>query len=102
MGKYRVAVFEMPKEKADTGIDGVDAFVGRQAGDWVWCLHCDRCYQLGEYKLSDYRVEGRHLQLCPYEDCDGDTVMDAWPWEDYYQDAAWPRVPVRGQEYPRD
>ncbi len=101
VGKYEVGGMDGEDDAALTGVDGADFFVGRKVGDWVWCLHCDRCYQVGEYKLSDYRVEGRKLQLCPYDDCDGDTVFDAWPWQDYYTGAGWPQVPDRGKEYPR-
>ncbi len=37
----------------------------------VWCLHCGRWYRLG-----DFRQVG-DMQMCAYEGCDGDTVMDA-------------------------
>lgn len=39
----------------------------------VWCLHCGRWYRLG-----DHRVVGKKkMQLCAYEGCSGDTVLDA-------------------------
>lgn len=49
--------------------------LGRKIGDWVWCLHCQRCYKIGEYRLIG------DLQMCPYEGCGGDTVLDAIPWQ---------------------
>jgi hypothetical protein len=49
---------------------------GWKAGSWVWCLHCNRAYKVGEFRT----IKG--LQYCPYEDCDGTTVLDAWLWED--------------------
>lgn len=65
----------------------VEVFKDFQVGDWVWCLHCERCYQVGEYRLDD------EFQMCPYPDCDGSTVLDAHPW--------WGEgVPERGKVYP--
>ena len=40
-----------------------------------WCLHCERVYEWGQFILED------GLQYCPYEDCNGDTVMDSWAWK---------------------
>ena len=35
---------------------------GLEEGEWVWCLHCERAYQVGEFRqVGD-------IQLCPYED----------------------------------
>lgn len=42
-------------------------------GSWLWCLHCERCYPAGEFRLVD------GLEYCPYPDCDGDTHFDGWP-----------------------
>lgn len=62
-------------------------------GDWVWCLHCERCYQVGEFRV---RIQWgldwwESLQLCPYSNCEGDAVIDAW---------AWGRVLAARPEYP--
>lgn len=74
-------------------VDLVGAFGGWKVGDWVWCLHCERCYQAGEFRL----VEG--LQLCPYEDCSGSTVADGWHWEQVAEGNGYPTVPERGKVY---
>jgi hypothetical protein len=48
--------------------------VGEERCEYLWCLHCSRAYRWGEYR----EIAG--LQMCPYEGCDGDTLMDAWTW----------------------
>ncbi len=69
---------------------------GLARGTWIWCLHCERCYQVGEYRqVGDW-------QLCPYADCDGDTVLDSVVWEQrrqYHPD--YPVTPERDRPYPR-
>jgi hypothetical protein len=75
-------------------IDAVEA-LGRKLGEWSWCLHCERVYQVGEF-----RREG-DLQMCPYPECDGDTVMDNWRWPDIRENhPEYPEVPERGKVYP--
>lgn len=62
---------------------------------WLWCLHCERAYLRGEFRLKD------GLQYCPYPGCDGDTVIDAWNWFGLRSDhKAFPVVPERGVRYP--
>jgi hypothetical protein len=39
------------------------------------CLHCERVYSFGDYRQSG------EWELCPYEGCDGHTVLDGWDWE---------------------
>ena len=53
----------------------VEVKEGIKEGDWLWCLHCERVYKAGEFR----DIKG--LQMCPYDDCNGDTVLDAWKWE---------------------
>lgn len=60
---------------------------------WLWCLHCGRAYQHGEFRLID------GLQMCPYRDCGGDALLDAWPWDDYKSQCDWPDLPARGKIY---
>jgi hypothetical protein len=48
---------------------------GFSPGAWVWCLHCWRCYKVGEFRF----VKKYELQLCPYQDCDG-SPLDAFLW----------------------
>jgi hypothetical protein len=68
---------------------------GISEGAWIWCLHCERCYKAGEYRV----VKG--LQMCPYDDCNGDTVLDAHAWEGIRSmHLDYPEVPERGKEYP--
>lgn len=64
----------------DDDLPEVDALFleGRKLGDWVWCLHCQRCYKIGEYRIEKKFDD---LQMCPYKGCDGDTVLDAIPWQ---------------------
>jgi len=63
-------------------------------GDWVWCLHCERVYRYGEYRL-----EG-DLQLCPFDDCDG-SPLDLFDWQSVRElNPDYPVEPVWGEEYP--
>ena len=75
-----------------------------QAETWIWCLHCERCFQ-----FVDARVDDDGLLTCPYfPDCDG-NALDFWPWseEDWAgsvhgqgRPARWPLEPERGVRYP--
>lgn len=61
---------------------------------WRWCLHCERCYKVGEHRKGD-------SDACPYDDCNGSIFMDGWPWEQIRQNhPEYPAEPVRGQAYP--
>ena len=67
---------------------------GIPEGEWTWCLHCERCYKAGEYRLID------DLQMCPYPDCDGDTVLDSWEWEQIKSaHSDYPEIPERDTVY---
>jgi hypothetical protein len=79
---------------------------GIALGDWVWCLHCQRVYQYGEYRtvpggfarngIGVYELE---LQLCPYADCDG-SPLDLWMWDQVQSyNRGYPVEPARGVEY---
>src|SRR5262245_34072646 len=60
-----------------------------------WCLHCERTYRRGECR----EIEG--LQMCPYEGCNGDTVIDAWPWFTVRSyNPQYPVIPEDGKRYP--
>lgn len=58
---------------------------------WVWCLHCERCYQVGAAVAGD----------CPYPDCNGSLFFDGWEYARLQRQAhpEWPRVPVLGVVY---
>ena len=67
---------------------------GIKEGDWLWCLHCERVYKAGEYR----EING--LQMCPYEGCNGDTVLDAWSWSNLKETHPnFPELPIRGKIY---
>lgn len=59
---------------------------------YYWCGHCERTYSVGMVRLSS------DLQLCPYDDCDGDTVVDARPWREVRSESM-PEIPEWGVEY---
>lgn len=69
---------------------------------WVWCLHCERAFQIKDIKwvpaqgsLWSDRLE---IACCAYEGCDG-TLLDFQSYQGTRQDW-WPAVPVKGERYP--
>ncbi len=79
----------------DKKIHIVEIIEGVKAGDWLWCLHCERVYKAGEYREID------DLQMCPYDDSDGSTVLDAWTWERIREiHTEYPGIPTRETLYP--
>jgi hypothetical protein len=79
----------------------------RKKEEWVWCLHCERVYQVGEYRAEkpDRMMINmgfkEDLQMCPYAGCDGDTVTDSWPWETIREKhPEYPEIPEREKVYP--
>ena len=63
-------------------------------GTWQWCLHCERTYRAGEHR----EVGG--IEMCPYEGCSGDTVVDPWPWKRILAiHPGYPKEPERGEIY---
>ena len=92
---------------SSAGLDAVEIVSGRNLGDWVWCLHCERAYRVGWYRkqrVSKFALklfpEEEFLQMCPYPGCDGDTVVDAWPWKGIREGHPdYPEIPVLGKEY---
>lgn len=99
---------------------------GVNESGYLWCRECERAYKYGLYKEKVCRVgevipielrtgffymgitpsdlkdaDGSILQMCPYPDCDGDTVIDAFEWEwlrNYHPE--YPEVPEFGCVYP--
>ena len=72
-----------------------DAVLDAEPAHQLWCLHCERTYIRGEYRP----IGG--LQMCPYADCDGDVVIDAWEWSTVReQHPSYPENPVEGVVYP--
>ena len=65
------------------------------AEEYKWCLHCERAYKKGEHRL----ING--LKMCPYNGCNGDTVIDAWDWSKIQKEHRdYPEVPEIGKVYP--
>jgi hypothetical protein len=63
--------------------------------EYLWCLHCERAYKYGKFRLLG------GLQMCPYEGCAGDTVLDACPWDEIRAEHEdYPDVPEWGVYYP--
>lgn len=69
-------------------------------GTFLYCLHCERAYPKEKYRVLSDSVVGL-LQMCPYEDCDGDAVLDSWLWDRVAEENdKYPEVPVEGVPYP--
>ena len=72
-----------------------EKILGTPDGTWLWCLHCERAYKSGEYR----EIDG--LQMCPYDECNGDTIGDGWPWKRVRgASREYPEEPERGKVYP--
>lgn len=81
---------------------------GKECGEgYLWCLHCERTYKDGEYREEVMEVvngsgeiENLKFEMCPYEGCDGDTVLDGWEWEQIKgKHPEYPEIPERGKAY---
>jgi hypothetical protein len=61
---------------------------------YLWCLHCERTYERGKWRTID------GLQLCPYLECDGDTVLDGIDWAKIRAaNLSYPEKPSWGTRY---
>lgn len=69
---------------------------GADEGNYLYCIHCERAYERGYFR------EVGKLQMCPYADCDGDAVIDAWSWKQVADkdNPTYPAVPELGRVYP--
>lgn len=73
---------------------------GNAKSGYLWCLHCERTYPDGEYREVSNR--GQVYQMCPYDDCDGDAVIDAWDWTRIREaHPEYPKIPESGVLYPQ-
>ena len=62
--------------------------------DFLWCIHCERVYQYGDFRRAG------SLELCPYANCHGAEVF-AWDWEQVRQaNPDYPEQPEPGVTYP--
>lgn len=80
-------------------------FPEEPTSEYLWCVHCERAYKRGDYRkvlLSRSQVvpDKEYLEMCPYDGCDGDTVIDAWNWKDVRSGNGYPKVPLLGIVYP--
>lgn len=83
------------EERKPEGYHRDQIFDEEKRSDYLWCLHCERIYRRGEF-----RWEGK-FQMCPYEGCDGSTVLDGIDWERFRDDyKEYPVIPERGRRYP--
>ena len=72
-----------------------DESIDDNKSEYQWCLHCERAYRRGDYRL----IGG--LRMCPYDDCDGDTVFDGWSWPHVRKGHPdYPVTPEKGKTYP--
>jgi len=74
---------------------------GESKSGYLWCLHCERAYPDGEYREVKSK-SGVVYQMCPYEDCDGNAVIDAWDWAQISEGhPEYPETPKKGKVYPQ-
>ena len=93
---------------------------------WLWCLHCERCFQVLLSKQPQWRddeetqvhgesvfdygyelevqigveTDGEVYATCPYEDCDGSLLDFKW-WKEFSAGYdGTPEVPAAGAVYP--
>lgn len=89
-------------------LDYEAVYGGKPKSEYMWCLHCERTYKYGEFrevKIKPFVVNHVRyepiLQMCPYEDCSGDTVSDAWEWNRIREShPEYPEIPEAGNVYP--
>ena len=87
---------------------------------YLWCLHCNRVYKSGEFRLkpSQWCAEDtvvfrkcnmpqdiiemalEPVEMCPYDCCEGDVIGDGIPWL-LIREAhpGYPEVPMKGVIY---
>ena len=71
---------------------------GDIAEPYFWCLHCERTYPKDQFRKD----AKRGLDLCHYQDCSGDAVLDAWAWSRVREgrEDRYPEHPEKGVRYP--
>ena len=68
------------------------------SSEFQWCLHCQRASKKGNYKLVPY--DSDYYLLCPFDDCDGDIMMDIVDWDSYREGREdLPELPEEGKLY---
>jgi hypothetical protein len=75
--------------------DREKVFGAETGSPFLWCLHCERTYERGKWRNVG------NLQMCPYIDCGGDAVIDAWDWATMRRNhPSYPEQPEPGKAYP--
>lgn len=71
--------------------------MGRTRDTWLWCLHCQRAYQI---KDATFQCG---IAMCAYPGCDGDVIFDGWDWQAFGDDSGhgYPAIPEKGKLYPQ-
>ena len=73
---------------------------GENEIEYYWCLHCERAYHKDELRTV-VDADGQVMEMCHYEDCDGDAVIDAWDWADLKEGhPEYPDHPEKKKIYP--
>lgn len=86
-----------------------DSTIETRKTKYLWCLHCERTYKRGEFKVEriksftvdHVRYDPGDFEMCPYPDCNGDAVLDAWEWEEIRKyNPGYPKIPQKDMVYP--
>lgn len=81
--------------------DRDEIFGGLSKGTIMYCLNCERTYAHGVYRILSEEKGERLFQMCPYEDCDADAVLNAREWEWVLTlHPEYPKTPVSSVVYP--
>jgi len=76
-------------------MDRIEIFSGEKPCKFLWCLQCERAYKWGGFR----EING--IQMCPYDGCNGDTVLDGWTWDQVLEaNPDYPKAPELGKHYP--
>ena len=77
-------------------------------GTFLYCINCERAYMNGRHRIKvmygkewPLEIRGDTMEMCPYEGCDGDAVIDAWEWDRIRSEHSdYPEIPEEGKVYP--
>ena len=85
---YRIEVEKARRSHLHTSLEAAGATA------WLWCLDCERAFQLGEARRTERGI------ACAYANCKGES-LDFWSWNAYraFVGAA-PEAPEAARRYP--
>lgn len=70
-------------------------------GAFLYCIKCERAYPKDKFRKAVDTQFWVEMQMCPYEDCTADAVLDSWEWDTIYlQNDDYPEIPEEGKVYP--